>query len=64
MEDIQALSLQCLGEECNYKVSIFPDKFERIPPNCEQCGKRWLPEGVSGYIDKKVSPLVNLGKSI
>jgi len=64
LEDIDAISLECLGEKCHFKISLSPDQEGKIPEKCPQCDRKWYESDISGYMNKKVLPLWNFAKSV
>jgi len=64
LEDIEALTLECRAEGCGYRVSFSPDKFERIPNNCGQCGQDWTPRDLAGHTEARAWVFLNLLRSI
>ena len=39
-QDVQAVRLNCTG--CGTSYSFPPDKWEKLPPACVNCGKQWM----------------------
>ena len=64
LEDVQAISFECMGKGCGYRVTMSPDKAERIPESCGQCGLRWWPENPYGHISEKAWPFAKLLESL
>jgi hypothetical protein len=64
LEDIQAICFECLNNDCRAIVSISPDKFERIPARCEQCGQQWAPQNLTGFQDSKPWVFTNFASSL
>jgi hypothetical protein len=41
LEDIKAISFECQGENCKYRITVSPDEPIELPANCPH-GHRWI----------------------
>ena len=64
LEDIEAISFECLNKDCGAIVSVPPDKYERIPSECEQCGQQWAPPNTTGVQNSKPWVFANFAASL
>jgi hypothetical protein len=41
LEDIKAISFECLGDNCKYRITVSPDDPFNLPSSCQR-GHRWI----------------------
>jgi len=49
LDDIKAVSFECMGRECHARVTLSLDKI-RIPARCPNCNEIWISGGAKSFL--------------
>jgi hypothetical protein len=49
LDDIRAVTLECVNVNCGSRLTISPDKLENLPQRCPRCAQQWIPPEPSNF---------------